>query len=75
MLNHAVDFCDAGSCVLNLGDCLHFGLACEKANALQKSPCGIIIAGDDVSVGKKGSMVGRRGLAGHVGSESRTHSL
>ncbi|KAI9667095.1 MAG: hypothetical protein M1831_001272 [Alyxoria varia] len=49
------------------GDCLHFGLACEKANALRKSPCGIIIAGDDVSVGKKGSMVGRRGLAGHIG--------
>ncbi|KAL9088857.1 MAG: hypothetical protein Q9159_002820 [Coniocarpon cinnabarinum] len=49
------------------GDCLHFGLACEKANAMNKAPCGIVIAGDDVSVGKKGSMVGRRGLAGQVG--------
>ncbi|KAI9726101.1 MAG: hypothetical protein M1828_002109 [Chrysothrix sp. TS-e1954] len=49
------------------GDCLHFGLACDKANATNKSPCGIIICGDDVSVGKKGSLVGRRGLAAQIG--------
>lgn len=37
--------------------------------------CGFVIAGDDVSVGKKGSMVGRRGLAGHVsGVQSSTIS-
>lgn len=48
------------------GDCLHFGLACEKANANNKSPCGIIICGDDVSVGKKGGLVGRRGLASQI---------
>lgn len=49
------------------GDCLHFGLANEKANAAgHKSR--MIICGDDVSVGKKkGSMVGRRGLAGQIG--------
>ena len=35
--------------------------------------CGFIIAGDDVSVGKKGSMVGRRGLAGHVSGEGSIH--
>ncbi|KAL6860744.1 hypothetical protein ACO1O0_004778 [Amphichorda felina] len=49
------------------GDCLHFGLASEKANAKGGSPCRIIICGDDVSVGRKGSMVGRRGLAGQIG--------
>jgi len=48
------------------GDCLHFGLASEKANAMGKK-CKMIICGDDVSVGKKGSMVGRRGLAGQIG--------
>lgn len=48
------------------GDCLHFGLANEKANAKGHS-CRMIICGDDVSVGKKGSMVGRRGLAGQIG--------
>ncbi|KAI1331689.1 dihydroxyacetone kinase [Xylariaceae sp. FL0255] len=48
------------------GDCLHFGLAAEKANAKgQKTK--MIICGDDVSVGKTGSLVGRRGLAGQVG--------
>ena len=50
------------------GDCLHFGLASEKANAKSdSSSCRIIICGDDVSVGRKGSMVGRRGLAGQIG--------
>ncbi|KAL7936492.1 Dak1 domain-containing protein [Trichoderma chlorosporum] len=48
------------------GDCLHFGLANEKANAKGHN-CRIIICGDDVSVGKNGSMVGRRGLAGQIG--------
>ncbi|KAJ6440552.1 dihydroxyacetone kinase [Purpureocillium lavendulum] len=48
------------------GDCLHFGLANEKANARGHN-CRMIICGDDVSVGKKGSMVGRRGLAGQIG--------
>ncbi|KAI1283860.1 dihydroxyacetone kinase [Xylaria sp. FL0933] len=48
------------------GDCLHFGLAAEKANA-KGHKCRMIICGDDVSVGKNGSLVGRRGLAGQVG--------
>ncbi|KAI1306139.1 dihydroxyacetone kinase [Xylaria venustula] len=48
------------------GDCLHFGLASEKANA-KGQKCRMIICGDDVSVGKNGSLVGRRGLAGQVG--------
>lgn len=47
------------------GDCLHFGLAKEKASARGHN-CRIIICGDDVSVGRKGSMVGRRGLAGQI---------
>ncbi|RFU82033.1 dihydroxyacetone kinase [Trichoderma arundinaceum] len=48
------------------GDCLHFGLANEKVNAKGHN-CRTIICGDDVSVGKNGSMVGRRGLAGQIG--------
>ncbi|KAI0873788.1 dihydroxyacetone kinase [Hypoxylon argillaceum] len=48
------------------GDCLHFGLAAEKANA-KGHKCRMIICGDDVSVGKTGSLVGRRGLAGQIG--------
>ncbi|KAI1820439.1 dihydroxyacetone kinase [Xylaria intraflava] len=48
------------------GDCLHFGLAAEKANA-KGHKCKIIICGDDVSVGKTGGLVGRRGLAGQIG--------
>lgn len=48
------------------GDCLHFGLAAEKANAAGHK-CKTIICGDDVSVGRKGSLVGRRGLAGQIG--------
>lgn len=48
------------------GDCLHFGLANEKANAAGHRSR-MIICGDDVSVGKvNGSMVGRRGLAGQI---------
>ncbi|KAH9885653.1 glycerone kinase [Xylariomycetidae sp. FL2044] len=48
------------------GDCLHFGLANEKAIA-RGHKCRIIICGDDVSVGRKGNLVGRRGLAAQVG--------
>ncbi|RYP86409.1 hypothetical protein DL770_004914 [Monosporascus sp. CRB-9-2] len=48
------------------GDCLHFGLANEKAIA-RGHKCRMIICGDDVSVGRKGSLVGRRGLAGQIG--------
>ncbi|KAL2754827.1 hypothetical protein ACRALDRAFT_1064627 [Sodiomyces alcalophilus JCM 7366] len=48
------------------GDCLHFGLANEKARA-RGHDCRIIICGDDVSVGRKGDRVGRRGLAGQIG--------
>jgi len=48
------------------GDCLHFGLAAEKAKAAGHR-CRMIICGDDVSVGRKGSLVGRRGLAGQIG--------
>jgi dihydroxyacetone kinase len=51
------------------GDCLHFGMASEKANAsgYQKGPVAVITCGDDVSVGtKKGGLVGRRGLPGQV---------
>lgn len=48
------------------GDCLHFGLANEKANA-RGHKSRMIICGDDVSLGKKGSLVGRRGLAGQLG--------
>lgn len=48
------------------GDCLHFGLANEKAIS-RGHKCRMIICGDDVSVGKKGSLVGRRGLAGQIG--------
>ncbi|KAI1734206.1 dihydroxyacetone kinase [Xylaria scruposa] len=48
------------------GDCLHFGLAAEKGNS-KGHKCRMIICGDDVSVGKNGSLVGRRGLAGQVG--------
>lgn len=49
------------------GDCLHFGLANEKAIA-RGHRCRMIVCGDDVSVGKtNGSLVGRRGLAGQIG--------
>ncbi|KAI1079720.1 glycerone kinase [Whalleya microplaca] len=48
------------------GDCLHFGLANEKA-ITRGHKCRMIICGDDVSVGRKGSLVGRRGLAGQIG--------
>ncbi|KAG6001045.1 hypothetical protein E4U21_004756 [Claviceps maximensis] len=48
------------------GDCLHFGLAREKAVARGHN-CRIIICGDDVSVGRQGHLVGRRGLAGQIG--------
>ncbi|KAI0470656.1 Dak1 domain-containing protein [Xylariaceae sp. FL0804] len=50
------------------GDCLHFGLAAERA-ALRPGarPCRVIICGDDVSVGRtRGRLVGRRGLAGQL---------
>ena len=48
------------------GDCLHFGMANEKANAKGHN-CRMIICGDDVSIGRNGSLVGRRGLAGQIG--------
>jgi dihydroxyacetone kinase len=51
------------------GDCLHFGMACEKAKAsgYLKGPIAVISCGDDVGVGKKGNgLVGRRGLQGHL---------
>ena len=51
------------------GDCLHVGIACEKANAqsVQKGPVAVIKCGDDVSVGKSGKgLVGRRGLPGQI---------
>ncbi|KAG5918199.1 hypothetical protein E4U42_006953, partial [Claviceps africana] len=49
------------------GDCLHFGLAREKASA-RGHDCRIVICGDDVSVGRtRGGLVGRRGLAGQMG--------
>ncbi|KAJ9132154.1 Dihydroxyacetone kinase [Pleurostoma richardsiae] len=48
------------------GDCLHFGLANEKALQLGHR-CRMIICGDDVAVGRKhGRLVGRRGLAGQI---------
>lgn len=48
------------------GDCLHFGLAAEKTKA-KGNPCRMLICGDDVSIGKQGSLVGRRGLAAQIG--------
>ncbi|KAH7150330.1 dihydroxyacetone kinase [Dactylonectria estremocensis] len=48
------------------GDCLHFGLANEKAIA-NGHKSRMIICGDDVSVGNKSGLVGRRGLAGQIG--------
>ena len=55
------------------GDCLHFGLAAEKARAARagdpKKKGGVetIIVADDVAVGRKrGGLVGRRGLAGNI---------
>lgn len=49
------------------GDCLHFGLAAEKANASGQHKCRMIVCGDDVSVGRGGGrLVGRRGLAGQI---------
>jgi triose/dihydroxyacetone kinase / FAD-AMP lyase (cyclizing) len=48
------------------GDVLHFGLAAERAKAggLQIE---MVVVADDVSVGRqKGSLVGRRGLAGTI---------
>ena len=51
------------------GDCLHFGIACEKTNARssRKSPVAVINCGDDVSIGKSGNgLVGRRGLPGQI---------
>ncbi|RDA91584.1 hypothetical protein CP533_5971 [Ophiocordyceps camponoti-saundersi (nom. inval.)] len=48
------------------GDCLHFGLANEKANNGDRR-CRILICGDDVSVGRRrAGLVGRRGLAGQI---------
>lgn len=52
------------------GDCLHFGLAAEKASASGRHRAvRMLICGDDVSVGRRagGGLVGRRGLAGQIG--------
>lgn len=43
------------------GDCLNFGLAVERAKA-RGIKVGMVIIGDDVSVGRQ-SKVGRRGMA------------
>ncbi|EST09740.1 DhaL domain protein [Kalmanozyma brasiliensis GHG001] len=55
------------------GDCLHFGLAAEKARAAiaysgkQGGGVEAVIVADDVAVGRKrGGLVGRRGLAGNI---------
>ncbi|RUS34541.1 dihydroxyacetone kinase [Jimgerdemannia flammicorona] len=48
------------------GDCLHFGLATERAKA-EGMKVEIVIVGEDVAVGReKGGLVGRRGLAGTI---------
>ncbi|KAG2180126.1 hypothetical protein INT43_003914 [Umbelopsis isabellina] len=48
------------------GDCLHFGLAVERAKA-EGMNIEMVVVGDDVAVGRaKGGMVGRRGLAATV---------
>jgi triose/dihydroxyacetone kinase / FAD-AMP lyase (cyclizing) len=59
---------DAGTILIitnYTGDCLHFGLAAEKAKAAGHK-VRMLICGDDVSVGKQGSLVGRRGLAAQI---------
>ncbi|CAG9950140.1 unnamed protein product [Clonostachys rosea f. rosea IK726] len=49
------------------GDCLHLRPR-QREGQRRGHNCRIIICGDDVSVGKgRGSMVGRRGLAGQIG--------
>jgi dihydroxyacetone kinase len=58
------------------GDCLHFGMACEKANSagFQKGPVVVLNCGDDVSVGKTANgLVGRRGLPGQILGEKALH--
>lgn len=48
------------------GDCLHFGLAVERAKA-EGMRVEMVIVGEDVAVGReKGGLVGRRGLAGTI---------
>ena len=48
------------------GDVLHFGLAAERAKA-EGLNVEVVVVADDVAVGRqKGSLVGRRGLAGTV---------
>lgn len=48
------------------GDVLHFGLAAERAKA-EGLKVEMVVVGDDVAVGReKGSLVGRRGLAGTI---------
>lgn len=48
------------------GDVLHFGLAAERAKA-EGLNAEVVVVADDVAVGRqKGSLVGRRGLAGTV---------
>ena len=48
------------------GDVLHFGLATERAKA-EGLKVEMVVVKDDVAVGRvKGSLVGRRGLAGTI---------
>jgi len=48
------------------GDVLHFGLAAERAKA-EGLKIEMVVVADDVAVGRqKGSLVGRRGLAGTI---------
>ena len=64
------------------GDRLHFGLAAEKArakaalsNASGSGRIAIVAATDDVSIGRSQcARVGRRGLPGHIFSESMAAS-
>ncbi|KAI9753639.1 MAG: hypothetical protein M4579_005048 [Chaenotheca gracillima] len=49
------------------GDCLHFGLAREKALSRGIKKISVLRATDDVVIGRKASQgVGRRGLAGNI---------
>lgn len=56
------------------GDRLHFGLATERAKASGLSNKVVVLpATDDVSIGRsKSSRVGRRGMPGHIFSESQS---
>lgn len=59
------------------GDRLHFGLAAERAKAAGLcAKVAVLPATDDVSIGRSQSnSVGRRGMPGHIFSESRCQKL